>query len=107
MYIIFWVSLFLVFYTFIGYGLLLLLLVKLKRIFNPTKRKQHAFDDLPTCTLVVAAYNEEDFISEKIANTLAVKYPESKLSFLFVTDGSTDRTAEIVAQYPQVKLMHS
>jgi biofilm PGA synthesis N-glycosyltransferase PgaC len=107
MYIIFWVSLFLVFYTFIGYGLLLLVVVKLKRIFNPTKRKQHAFDDLPTCTLVVAAYNEEDFISEKIANTLAVKYPESKLSFLFVTDGSTDRTAEIVAQYPQVKLMHS
>ncbi len=107
MHIVFWISLFLIFYTFIGYGLLLFLLVKLKRILRPGKRKQYEFDALPTCTLIVAAYNEEDFIEQKIANTLALNYPDAKLSLLFVTDGSTDRTAEIVAKYPQIKLMHS
>jgi len=62
---------------------------------------------LPTCALIVAAYNEESVIEEKIKNSIDLIYPENKLSFLFITDGSTDNTAEIVAQYPQIKHMHS
>jgi biofilm PGA synthesis N-glycosyltransferase PgaC len=107
MIIIFWISLFLIFYTFIGYGILLWLLVKLKRAFSPAKRKQYEFNDLPDCTLVVAAYNEQDFIEAKIANTLALNYPAAKLNLVFVTDGSSDLTPQIVARYPQIKLLHS
>src|SRR5690606_661589 len=62
---------------------------------------------LPSCTLIVAAYNEEAFISEKISNTLALNYPPNKLRVLFVTDGSTDNTPAIVATHPQIQLLHS
>ncbi|MHA4895137.1 glycosyltransferase family 2 protein [Pedobacter sp. PWIIR3] len=107
MIITFWIAVFLVFYTFFGYGILLFLLVKLKRIFFPKKRKQYAFNELPSCTLIVAAYNEENFIEEKIKNTLLLNYHEGKLDLIFVTDGSSDTTPEIIARYPQITLLHS
>jgi len=107
MIIAFWIAIFLIFYTFFGYGILLYVLVRIKRIFNPTKRKQLAFDEMPTCTLIVAAYNERDLIEEKIANTLALKFPAGKLELIFVTDGSSDGTPDLVAKYPQIKLLHS
>lgn len=66
----------------------------------------YAWDDLPTCTLLIAAYNEENFISEKIRNTLALEYPDGKLELIFITDGSTDRTPDILKEYPQIKLLH-
>jgi len=102
-----WLSLFIVFYAFFGYGILLYLLIKVKRAVKgkpipPTEN----IALLPTCTLIVAAYNEEDFIVEKIKNTLALNYPAGKLEIVFITDGSTDKTAELVAAYPQIKLMH-
>jgi biofilm PGA synthesis N-glycosyltransferase PgaC len=103
----FWISISLVFYTYFGYGILLYVLIRLKRIFNPSIRKQYAFDDLPSCTLVVAAFNEEDFIREKINNTLLLNYPEGRLQIIFVTDGSSDRTPKIVAEYSRINLMHS
>ncbi|TKC09338.1 glycosyltransferase family 2 protein [Pedobacter frigoris] len=103
----FWVSLFLVFYTFFGYGILLYFLIRIKRLFKKTRRKMSGFDELPTCTLIVAAYNESDFIEQKIANTLQLNYPQGKLELIFVTDGSSDNTPELVAKYPQIKLLHS
>jgi biofilm PGA synthesis N-glycosyltransferase PgaC len=61
---------------------------------------------LPYCTLVVAAYNEEGFIKEKIKNCLQLKYPPGKLKFVFITDGSTDKTPQIISDYPQIQLLH-
>jgi len=107
MIITFWIALFLVFYTFFGYGILLYGLVKIKRLLGAKKRHRYTFDELPSCTLIVAAYNEADFIEEKIRNTLALNYPKGKLKFIFVTDGSSDRTPELVAKYPEIKLLHS
>lgn len=43
---------------------------------------------------------------EKIKNTLQLKYPAGKLKFLFITDGSDDRTPDIIREYPQIELMH-
>lgn len=103
----FWISVFLIFYTFFGYGILLYLLVRIKRLFSPSRRDLLDFDALPGCTLIVAAYNEKDLIEEKIANTLSLKYPEGKLELIFVTDGSADGTPEIVSRYPQIRLLHS
>ncbi|MFP5080266.1 glycosyltransferase family 2 protein [Pedobacter sp. JCM 36344] len=107
MIITFWVALFLIFYTFFGYGILLYILVKIKRLINPTKKRLYIFEELPSCTIIVAAYNEADFIAEKIRNTLGLNYPEGKLKLIFVTDGSTDSTPEIVSRYPEIKLLHS
>jgi cellulose synthase/poly-beta-1,6-N-acetylglucosamine synthase-like glycosyltransferase len=107
MIIAFWTCIILVFYTFFGYGILLYLLVRLKRIFKRNQRPQYAFADLPSCTLIVAAYNEADYIVEKIQNTLKLNYPAGKLELIFVTDGSTDGTPELVSAYPQIRLLHS
>ncbi len=104
---VFWISIFVVFYTFFGYGMLLYLLVKLRGVLKGKRKIPDNGGLWPTVTLIVAAYNEEDFIVEKIKNTLELRYPEHKVSFIFVTDGSNDSTPEIVARYPQVKLMHT
>ncbi len=102
-----WISLFIVAYTFLGYGFLLYFIIKIKRAFIGKPVLPIVNDEeLPTCTLVVAAYNEEHFISQKIANSLQLNYPEGKLKFVFVTDGSSDRTAGIICQHPQIQLLH-
>ncbi|MGZ3871956.1 MAG: glycosyltransferase family 2 protein [Mucilaginibacter sp.] len=106
MILIFWLSFFIIFYAFAGYGLLLFILIKIKRFFYG-KPAMPGTVNLPTCTLIVAAYNEEDFIEQKIKNSLELIYPESKLSFIFVTDGSTDQTPQMVAGYPGITLMHT
>jgi len=105
--ITFWLSLFIVFYTFMGYGIFLYFLIKIKRAIKgkPTIPSP-ADDQLPACTLVVAAYNEELFIEEKIANCLKLNYPAGKLNLIFITDGSSDKTPEIISRHPQIQLLH-
>ncbi|ASU33852.1 glycosyltransferase family 2 protein [Mucilaginibacter xinganensis] len=105
--IILWISFFIVFYTFAGYGILLYFLIKIKRALKG-RPAIPAVDNnlLPGCTLVVAAFNEELFITDKIANCLALNYPDGKLKLLFITDGSSDKTPEIISGYPQIQLLH-
>jgi cellulose synthase/poly-beta-1,6-N-acetylglucosamine synthase-like glycosyltransferase len=57
-------------------------------------------------TLVVAAYNEEDFIQAKMDNTLQLDYPQEKLEVVFITDGSTDNTPEIITRNNRFKVLH-
>ena len=102
----FFISLFLIFYAFIGYGFLLFILIKIKRLIFGKPLIPEA-ENLPTCTLIVAAYNDEAFIEKKIKNSLELIYPENKLKFIFVTDGSTDDTARIVSKFPRVNHMHA
>lgn len=106
--ILFWLLIFVVFYAYVGYGIVLLMLVKLKRIFKnaPSPTLAPSDEDLPDVTLLVAAYNEEDYIEEKIQNSLALHYPNQKLNFLFITDGSDDNTPNIVKKYEAIQLMH-
>jgi biofilm PGA synthesis N-glycosyltransferase PgaC len=102
---IFWLSLFIIFYAFIGYGILLFLLVSLKRLAVGKPVVPEAVN-LPTCTLIIAAYNEEAFIEQKIKNSLELIYPEGRLNFIFITDGSIDNTSQIVSGYPQIIHLH-
>lgn len=104
--IIFWISVFLVIYTYVGYGFILFLMVKLKRLFGKSDVIPEKPNVFPEVTFVVAAYNEEDWIVEKIKNTLELEYPKDKIQYFFVTDGSNDRTPEIIQQYPEIKLFH-
>ena len=105
--VVFWISLFIIGYTYVGYGIVLYLLTRLKK--RPTRPEQNVFDTtgLPSCTVVVAAYNEASVIEDKIRNTLALQYPKEKLTFCFVTDGSTDGTPAIVGRFPEINLMHT
>jgi poly-beta-1,6-N-acetyl-D-glucosamine synthase len=104
--IFFWVSLFVVFYSYFGYGILIYLLVKIKRVFSTDKKLKPAILFEPPVTLVVSAYNEADFIEHKIENSLSLDYPTDKLSFIFITDGSNDATVDKIEKYHQIKLLH-
>ncbi|HNT49074.1 MAG TPA: glycosyltransferase family 2 protein [Cyclobacteriaceae bacterium] len=63
--------------------------------------------ELPEITLLVAAYNEESYIVQKIENSLSLDYPASKLHLWIVADGSTDRTVEFCQKYPTVTVFYS
>lgn len=103
--LIFWLSLSIIFYSYIGYGIILFCLVKCKRfLFDSGKLKM--FDEQPSVALIIPAYNEEEFIEEKIENTLDLTYPRHKLSIIFITDGSTDKTVEIIRKHTLFKLLH-
>ena len=105
--ILFWISLFIVFYTYIGYGILLYILVKIKECFHtPTLWPMPTDNALPPLTLFIAAYNEEDVVDEKMRNCLELDYPADKLRILWVTDGSNDRTNERLSRWPQATVLH-
>ncbi|MEO6315102.1 MAG: glycosyltransferase family 2 protein [Chitinophagaceae bacterium] len=104
--ILFWVFLFIVVYTYLGYGLLIWLLNVAKRSFGKTKAVAPAVHFEPPVALIVAAYNEEDYIEDKINNTLSLDYPADKLVVYFVTDGSNDNTPAIINRYPRFNLLH-
>jgi cellulose synthase/poly-beta-1,6-N-acetylglucosamine synthase-like glycosyltransferase len=57
-------------------------------------------------SIVIAAYNEETCIAEKIINTLSIDYPKTLLDIIIVTDGSNDRTFEIASSYDSVRCFH-
>ena len=107
--ILFWAMLLIVFYTYLGYGILLYIILRLKRLFAGAPRKAvvPADEQLPTITLLICAYNEEDVVAEKMANTLAIDYPREKFRIMWVTDGSTDRTNELLKAYPEVDIVFS
>ena len=107
--ILFWASLIIVFYTYIGYGILLYIIIRVKRLFwgSPQKAVLPADDELPSMTLMICAYNEEDVVAEKMENTLALDYPKDKLRIMWVTDGSSDRTNELLKAYPEVDIVFS
>lgn len=101
----FWASFALLFYSFIGYGILLYFLVKLKRLFVKPRPFDASFE--PAVTLVVPCYNEAGVLDEKVANCMQLDYPKEKLNLLFITDGSTDNSVEVLRKYPAVTLLHS
>lgn len=104
--IVFWISLFVVFYTFFGYGIVMYFLIKIRRAVKGKRVIAEKGSYTPTLTLMIAAYNEADIMEEKIKNTLALQYPADKFTIIIITDGSSDATPDIVARYPQIKLMH-
>jgi cellulose synthase/poly-beta-1,6-N-acetylglucosamine synthase-like glycosyltransferase len=91
--ILFWLSAVLLVYTHLGYPLLLAFLVRLKRDTNPRPSAWQA-DDLPTVSLIVPAYDEEEVIAAKVTNALALDYPRDRLQIVVASDGSSDATAE-------------
>lgn len=107
--IVFWICLVIVFYTYIGYGILLYVLLMLKRLLGKKEPQPivPADDQLPDVTLMICAFNEEDIIHEKMANIRQLDYPREKLCVMWVTDGSNDHSNELLKQYDEVTLVYS
>lgn len=103
--LLFWLSFLIVFYAYVGYGIVLYTLLRLRRVFFP-KKMYPPLADLPEVTFVVCAYNEADWIEQKIANSLALDYPRHRIRFCFVTDGSNDATPDLVRRYPYPADVH-
>jgi len=104
--IIFWILIGIIFYTYLGYGIVLFLMIKIKRFFKRKESVQLNETDLPEVTLLIAAYNEQDYVKAKVENTLQLNYPAKKLHQIWVTDGSTDKTPELLAAYPEIDVLH-
>lgn len=101
--LIFWFSLAILFYSYLGYGILVFLINNIRVLFSATKKV--VSPEFPV-TLIITAYNEAAILPQKITNTLAIDYPFEKLKIILVTDGSTDRSEQIVKKYPNVELLH-
>lgn len=105
MLILFWFCFAVIAYVYVGYPLLLWL----DAFGRPTQRGNTHFDrsyigatgGLPLLSIVVAAHNEETAIEAKILNLLASDYPRERLEILVGSDGSSDRTEEIVRRHRQ------
>ena len=102
----FWILLGIVFYTYIGYGIVLFVIIKIRRILGIGKKAQidHSFE--PEVTLFIAAYNEKAYVSAKMKNTFELEYPKEKLNIVWVTDGSDDGTPELAKEYPNTTVHH-
>jgi cellulose synthase/poly-beta-1,6-N-acetylglucosamine synthase-like glycosyltransferase len=91
--VIFWLIIFLIFYTYAGYSFFILLLSLF--ISRPIKKKEV----YPRVTFLITAYNEEHSIAAKLENTLHLDYPGEKLEVIVASDGSTDSTDTVVNQF--------
>lgn len=90
---LFWLAIVLIIYTYVGYPILTLLIsLFVHRPVNKT-------DIEPNVTFLITAYNEEKNIQKKLENTLNLDYPRDKLEIIVASDGSTDKTDEIVKRF--------
>ena len=92
--LLFWICSFLAFYTYIGYPVLLIGI----SIFA-SKQRHVDGNHWPSVSILITAFNEDAVIEEKLQNCRALDYPEGKLEILIGSDGSTDRTDEILQKH--------
>jgi cellulose synthase/poly-beta-1,6-N-acetylglucosamine synthase-like glycosyltransferase len=107
--ILFWICLIICIYTYVGYGVLLYLLVLLKRMVKGKPKQMELPEDsqLPDVAFMVCAYNEQDVVEMKMQNIHELDYPKEKLHVIWVTDGSSDNTNEYLKAYPEVEVIYS
>lgn len=103
--IIFWTSLTIISYSYIFYGIIVWSLTGVRNLLSKRSRITDR-NYTPAVTLLVAVYNEEIHIRKKIENTLQLEYPDDKLEFIFITDGSTDNTNTVIKEFPRIKLLY-
>lgn len=96
-----WLCLGALFYTFIGYPLLLFVLAHVgERFRRAAAQSPSAHEpDWPTVSFLILAYNEERVIRKKVENTLDLDYPRDRLKIVVASDGSTDRTNAMLSSY--------
>jgi cellulose synthase/poly-beta-1,6-N-acetylglucosamine synthase-like glycosyltransferase len=100
--IVFWLSIFIVFWSYVGYYIFL----RFISIFR--KNKYGKREIFPIVSVIITAHNEEKRIGQKLENTLKSDYPHEKLEIIVASDHSTDRTVEIIEQFmPQGIILHN
>jgi cellulose synthase/poly-beta-1,6-N-acetylglucosamine synthase-like glycosyltransferase len=96
-----WISAAWIGYALVGYPLLTVTFGSL----GAARRRVRKAPIEPTISFLVSAYNEEDSIAKKVSDTLALDYPPDRLQVIVVSDGSTDRTDEIVRGFADPRVL--
>jgi poly-beta-1,6-N-acetyl-D-glucosamine synthase len=104
--VIFFVCSALAVYHYVLYPALVILLARAAGA--PAAPAEGSDDTLPTVTVVIAAYNEERVIRDKLLNTLSLDYPANRLQIVVAADGSSDTTRDIAAGFADrgVRVLH-
>lgn len=99
---LFWSLILLSVYGYVGYPVLLW---GLAFLFGE-KQNDTAYEQskLPTVSILVAAYNEEENIKDKVSSLLAQKYPSDLLDIWILDDGSTDKTGELASSFDEERV---
>ena len=95
--ILFWLFTAFLFHTYFGYYFSLVVLSKL---FENSK-KINISNSTPSVALVIAAYNEESVIRNKLINSVKLNYPSDKIAIWVVSDGSSDKTNVIAKEFAE------
>jgi len=101
---VFIISILIIFYTYIGYAVLIYVLLKLSS-YNEVPILDTR--NLPSVSMIVPCFNEGDELSKKVKNTLALDYPKELIEFIFICDGSSDGSELIPASFEEIKTMFS
>lgn len=104
--IVFWILLIILFYTYIGYAIVLFVLVKIKKKLFSKKVLNFDTSFEPNVCLFVTAFNEKDYVKQKVENSFSLDYPKEKIQYLWITDGSDDGTPEILKKYEYLEVHH-
>lgn len=103
---VFWLAAGSIVYTYVGYPVLLIVLSSLRQLrsdwrylANGRTRRAESAEALPTVAVLVAAYNEQRHIEERIRNLLGLDYPPERLRIYVGSDGSDDATEALVAPF--------
>ncbi len=103
--IIFVLSAYAILHSYVVYPLWLIIFTAEKKNY---REKYTLEDNLPSLAILMAAYNEEKVIGDKIASVFNTSYPLDKITLYIGSDASTDKTDSIIEEYskkyPQIKL---
>ena len=104
--LIFWILFFTVIYTYIGYALALSVILKIRNAIFPRQLKKNDPEYEPDVCLFVTAFNEKDYIKQKVENSFSLDYPREKVQYLWITDGSDDGTPDLLKKYDLLEVHH-
>ncbi len=92
----------LVLYAYVGYGLVVKILLSVIGKYKTATDPNHT----PKVALIVPCFNEGDYVLNKVENSKALDYPETLLELIFISDGSDDQTADLLAQQSGIIHLH-
>jgi cellulose synthase/poly-beta-1,6-N-acetylglucosamine synthase-like glycosyltransferase len=111
---LFWGAIFLVFFSYVGYPIILLMfsgLIQVKRdisfvLGNAKERSENSNPaELPQVAIIISAYNEAKCIEERVRNLRALDYPKDKIKYYIGSDGSSDETESILSEIDDPNLV--
>lgn len=103
---VFWILFFILFYTYLGYALVLFIFYNLKKFLFPLKISKYDSSYEPDVCLFVTAFNEKDYVQQKVVNSFSLDYPKEKIQYLWITDGSDDGTPELLKKFETLEVHH-